>query len=189
MCIRDSPTRVSRKGVPQERPKRLPYTRVSHKSILQDYKRVFQERVPQECPAGVSIIQECPARVSYKSVSRECPTRVSYKSFLQGSPTRVSYKSVAQERSTRVSVIQGVPQECTRVSHQGYRKTCVLQECPTQVSQRVSRIVWVLVFEYVVAFWFHLVFTSCCILNGEHYRLSNLVSLLLAEHNLPLFAA
>ena len=39
-------------------------------------------------------LQECPTRVSYKSVPQECPTRVSHKSFVQECPTRVSLKSV-----------------------------------------------------------------------------------------------
>ena len=45
-----------------------------------------------------SVPQECPTRVSYKSVLQECPTerptRVSYKCVLQECPTRVSHKSV-----------------------------------------------------------------------------------------------
>ena len=65
----------------------MSYKSESHKSVL------------QECFARVSYKseypQECPTRVSYKSVSQECPTRTS--------PTRVSYKSVLQECSARVS--------------------------------------------------------------------------------------
>ena len=50
---------------------------------------------------------------------------------------------------------KSVLQEYTRVSHKGFRKDCVLQECPTKVSAtRVSKIVWVFVFEYVFAFGF-----------------------------------
>ena len=70
--------------------------------------------VPQECPA--SDPQECPTRVSHKSVPQECPTRVSHKSFLQECPTRV--------------------QECpTRVSYNS-----VLQECPSRVSHK--SVIW-----------------------------------------------
>ena len=81
--------------------------------------------------------QECPTKGSYKSVPQECParmcTRVSYKSV----PLRVSPKNVLQERPTRV------PNKSVR------------QECPTKVSPtRVSKIVWAVVFEYVLAFGF-----------------------------------
>ena len=106
------------------------------------------------------VLQECPTRVSYKTVSREfrrrvsvmqdvpqeC-TRVSHKAFrmecvLQECPTRVSYKTVSREFRRRVSVMQDVPQECTRVSHKAFRMECVLQECPTRVSpKRVSKMV------------------------------------------------
>ena len=64
--------------------------------------RVSHKSVPQECPTRVShksVLQECPTRVSHKSVPNECPTRVSHKSVPQEFPTRVSHKSLA----TRVS--------------------------------------------------------------------------------------
>ena len=72
--------------------------------------------------------------------------------------TRVPHKSVPQECPTRVfhkSVLQGVPQESASVSHKGFPKECVLQERPTTVfPTRVLKIVWVFVFEYVLAFGF-----------------------------------
>ena len=54
--------------------------------------RVFHKSVMQECPQRVSsrsVSKECEARVSHKIVKRECPQRVSSKS--------VSHKSVKQE--------------------------------------------------------------------------------------------
>ena len=126
----ECPTRVSRKGVPQERPKRLPYTRVSHKSILQDYKRVFQERVPQECPAGVSIIQECPARVSLQ----ECLTRVSDKGVLQELPTREPHKSVLQECCARAFHKSECDTRCPTRVHKSVPPRLPKNMCPTRVS-------------------------------------------------------
>ena len=100
-----------------------------------------------------SDIQEWPTRLFRKTVLQECPTRVTIKSVPQECPTRVSHKCVPQECPRRVGVIRGVPQECARVSHQAFRKECVLQECPTRVSPtRVPKIVWV--FEYVFTFGF-----------------------------------
>ena len=43
----------------------------------------------------MSVLQECPTRVSYKSVPQECPTRVSYKSVQQECPTRVSFGHIS----------------------------------------------------------------------------------------------
>ena len=78
------PTKVSRKGVPQELP-----TKVAHKSALQELST--RAGVPQQCRTSVPqqlstrdcFLQECSTiRVSHKSAA--C------KSALQESPTRVS---------------------------------------------------------------------------------------------------
>ena len=85
--------------------------RVSYESVSQERRT----RVPlQEFPARVSVIQECPTRVTNKSVPQECPTRVFRKSVPQesechiGCPTRV-HKSVPQRFPKRMCP--------TRVSH------------------------------------------------------------------------
>ena len=80
---------------------------------------------------GAGISQECPLKVSYRSIPQECPTRVSHKSVPQECPTRVSYKTVPQDYPTRVSH-KSAPQECptecpTRVSHKSVPH-CFLQE-------------------------------------------------------------
>ena len=74
------------------------------------------------------VKQECPTRVSYKSVSeywereRECFTRVRHKSVEQECQARVSHKNVPLS----------VPQECpTRVCHKS-----VTKECPTRLSEK-----------------------------------------------------
>ena len=63
--------------------------------------RVSDKSVLQECPAGIvpyeSDFQECRTRVSHKRVPQECPTRVSYKRVLQ-----VFHKGVLQECPARV---------------------------------------------------------------------------------------
>ena len=85
--------------------------------------------------------QECPARVSCKSVPRECPTTVSHKSV-----ARVSHKSVPQKCPTKVTrpeecpVQKSVPQEfSTRVSQclarVEQRTDLEPQECPARDAQ------------------------------------------------------
>ena len=103
---------------------------------------LYKTLVPQECPTRVShksvTLESDPlvghewdptssvTRVSYKSVPQECPlTRGSHKSVSQECPTRGSLLSVTQEGHYK-----SVPQEGhTRVSHKR-----VTQECPTRVS-------------------------------------------------------
>ena len=97
-------------------------------SVLQECPtRVSHKSVPQE--SYKTVPQECPTRVSHKSVLQKCPTRVSRKSVPQECPIRVSHKSVLQECSTRVSY-KSVPQECpTRVSHKSVLQECHLDIC------------------------------------------------------------
>ena len=116
-----------------------------------DVTRVSSKDVPK------SVLQECPTRVSDKSVShksdlqenstagvshesvlREYPTRVTHKSVPQKCPRSVSHESVPQESSTRVSYksfLQGIP---TRVlCPTGVFRKSVPQECPRVSHKRV----------------------------------------------------
>ena len=139
-------------------------TRVSHNSVPQECiqecpTRVSYKSVPQECPTRVSqksVPQECPTGVSHKSVAEECPTRVSYKSVLQECPTRVSHKSVLQECPTRVTH-KSVLQECpTRVSQKS-----VPQECPTGVSHKSVAEECPTRVSYKSVIWTYVAFRTC----------------------------
>ena len=79
------------------------------------------KRVLQECSARVP--QECPIRVTNKSVPQECPTRVSYKSAPQECLTRVSQKSECHTR-------------CPTRVHKSVRQRCPKGMCPTRVSHK-----------------------------------------------------
>ena len=112
-CHARCSTRV-RKSVPQSFPNGMCPTGMSHKSLLQDcFARISQK---SECHARCSTRV---TRVSHKAFRMEC--------VLQECPTRVSHKTVSREFRRRVSVMQDVPQECTRVSHKAFRMECVLQ--------------------------------------------------------------
>lgn len=83
-----------------------------------------------------NVKQECPTRVSSKSVLLVCPTRVSSKtservsskSILKECPTGVSGKSVKQECPVRV--FHNSVKSQARVSHR------IPQECPERVSSK-----------------------------------------------------
>ena len=110
----------------------------------------------QECQRRASR-KECQEKVSSKSVvQQECPARVSRKSLEQESPAKVSSKSVkkSQERVSRQECLARVPcQECpARVSskeclaksvEQRVKRQCPVnsvqqecQECPARVSNK-----------------------------------------------------
>ena len=91
----------------------------------------------------MSVLQECFAGVSHKSVPQECPRRVPHNSVPRRLTVskRVLHESVPQECSIRAS-----PQECpTKVRHKS-----VLQKYATRVSNNG----WPFVFECVCAFGF-----------------------------------
>ena len=76
-----------------------------------------------------SVIQECRARVSYRSPKRVFRKSVRQESVRGEGPTRVSHKSDIQECRARVSHGESVPQECpARMSHIN-----VPQECFTRL--------------------------------------------------------
>ena len=56
-------------------------------------------RVSGCCLEGLESRQECPRRVSHKSVLQEYPTRVSQKSVPQECPTRVSFGHIVAFRT------------------------------------------------------------------------------------------
>ena len=174
--VQDCRTRVSDKTAA-----RVAHTRVPRKSDIQELSaRVPRKSVPknvhlQECPTRVSaiqesdkvfrqerVLQECLARVWYKSVprvfckcvlqeSQECPTSVSAKSVGQECPTKLFHKSVPQEWPTRVSHQQewltrvsyksvvsckSVPQQCAARVPTRVSYESAPQECPTRVSHK-----------------------------------------------------
>ena len=135
----ECPARVSHKSihkkVGQECSASVPHksapTRVSHKSVRQECLREYNSDVYKSVPVShKSILQECFARVSRE---RECHTRAW--DVPQECPARVSYKSVSQECPTRCPsrVRKSAPQKISKenVSHKRVPQECLLQECQT----------------------------------------------------------